>query len=130
MRRHFDAWAGEAPLTVVEGVMGLYDGKRGEPFGAYSSASVAKRLGLPVLLLLNARQSGTDAGDPGPGPAEGRSKAKDRGRGPESSGQREELRDAGAVIRKLCGVPVLGWLPTLPALALPERHLGLAARAS
>src|SRR5258705_4972355 len=67
---HLDAWmaksvassfsqgAGGAKLAVIEGVMGLYDGKRGENFGRYSSAETAQALQCPVVVVLNARNSG------------------------------------------------------------------------
>ena len=47
-----------ADLALIEGVMGLYDGKRGEDFGRYSSAETARQLKAPVIVVLSARKSG------------------------------------------------------------------------
>ena len=49
-RRH----AGQAQVAVVEGVMGLFDGYDGLS-EAGSTAQMAKWLGLPVLLVVDAR---------------------------------------------------------------------------
>jgi cobyrinic acid a,c-diamide synthase len=127
LRRHFGAWSAGGDLSLVEGVMGLYDGKRDAPFGRYSSAELARTLGLPVLLVLNARKAGPTLATQ----ALGLVKADPR------------LRFAGVVlnqcmgaksaalispaVKHLTGLPVLGWLPPIPGLALPERHLGLTA---
>src|SRR5258708_1087792 len=45
-------------LAVIEGAMGLYDGKLGMPFGTASSASIAKITKTPVVLVLNASKAG------------------------------------------------------------------------
>jgi cobyrinic acid a,c-diamide synthase len=127
MRRHFEAWSAGAGIAVVEGVMGLYDGKRDEPFGAYSSASVARRLDLPVLLVLNARKAGPTLATQVLGLQKADSKLKIAGVILNQAASAKTFEMLAPVIRKLCGVPVLGWMPTLPTLALPERHLGLAA---
>jgi cobyrinic acid a,c-diamide synthase len=126
LRAHFARWSAGGDLALVEGVMGLYDGKRGGPFGRHSSAELARHLALPILLVLNARKAGPTLATQ----ALGLKKADPR------------LRFAGVVLnqttakgaaliapalKKLTGLPLLGWLPTLPALALPERHLGLTA---
>lgn len=127
LRRHFGAWAGGGDLALVEGVMGLYDGKRGAPFGRYSSAEVAATLGLPIVLVLNARKAGPTLATQ----ALGLMKA-----GPRLAFAGVVLNQcAGAksaalirpAIRRLTGLPVFGWLPTIAGLALPERHLGLTA---
>ena len=41
---------GQADIAVVEGVMGLYDGLGAD--GMYSTAWLARALGLPVILIL------------------------------------------------------------------------------
>jgi cobyrinic acid a,c-diamide synthase len=116
-----------ADIAVVEGVMGLYDGRIEEPFrlpARGSTAQVAGLLGAPVILVVDARgQSQTIA-------------AVLHG----FSTLRPEVRIGGVilnrvgsarheqVLRQACeavGVPVLGALPRCEDLAVPSRHLGL-----
>lgn len=110
-------------LAVVEGVMGLYDGFQGESETG-SSADVAKLLGLPVILVVDASAAARSVGaavlgfkkfDP-------------------------EVNLAGVILNGIAGekhlefvkpslrradVPLLGYLPKRAEIALPERHLGL-----
>ena len=127
MRKHFQTWAAGSELCVVEGVMGLFDGKRGEPFGAYSSATVAQRLDLPILLVLNARKAGPTLATQVLGLQKAGPKLRFAGVVLNQVASAKSVEILAPAIRELCGLPVLGYLPALPALALPERHLGLAA---
>jgi cobyrinic acid a,c-diamide synthase len=113
-----------ADVLLVEGMMGLYDGKDGTTETG-SSAEIAKLLKLPVVLVLDAGKTarsiaamvlGFELFDP-------------------------ELFLAGVILNRVAGVrhfrmleaavqsacktPVLGWLPRELAVAIPERHLGL-----
>ena len=47
-----------ADLSIIEGVMGLYDGGRG---GISSTAEISKLLGAPVVLVIDAKSMGTSA---------------------------------------------------------------------
>lgn len=112
-----------ASFALVEGAMGLFDGK--DPRGREgSSAQVARLLGLPVVLVVDAgAMAGSIAAlargfrdhDPGLDLA---GVVANRVAGP---GHAAILREALAAV----GIPLLGTLPQDPALALPERHLGL-----
>ncbi|TDT25896.1 hydrogenobyrinic acid a,c-diamide synthase (glutamine-hydrolysing) /cobyrinate a,c-diamide synthase [Streptomyces sp. BK208] len=110
-------------IAVVEGVMGLYDGAAGEGELA-STAQVAKLLGAPVVLVVDASAQsrsvaalvhGFVSWDP-------------------------EVRVGGVILNKVgsdrhevmlreamesVGVPVLGVLRRAPQVAVPSRHLGL-----
>ncbi|MGW1859089.1 cobyrinate a,c-diamide synthase [Streptomyces collinus] len=110
-------------LAVVEGVMGLYDGAVGEGELA-STAHVAKLLGAPVVLVVDASSQsrsvaalvhGFASWDP-------------------------EVRIGGVILNKVgsdrheallrealdaSGVPVLGVLRRAPQVDTPSRHLGL-----
>jgi cobyrinic acid a,c-diamide synthase len=129
--------AAGAALAVVEGVMGLFDGRL--PDGHGSTAQVAGLLGAPVVLVVDARgQSrslaallhGFRSFDPHPRSAGG------AGVGP--------VHVAGVVLNRVgserheavlraaaeeVGLPVLGALPRRDALAVPSRHLGLVTAA-
>ncbi len=118
--------AAGAEVAVVEGVMGLFDGRLAD--GAGSTAQVAGLLRAPVLLVVDCRgQSrslaallhGFRSFDPG-------------------------VRIAGVVLNRVgserheavlraaageVGLPVLGALPRRAELAVPSRHLGLVTAA-
>jgi len=118
------AWHGSrADLALVEGVMGLFDGLGASPVG--SSAAVAAQLGLPVVLVVEAsRQAGSLAAlvrgfrDHGPPPIRLAGVVLNR-----VNSARHRLLLAEAL--DSIDVPLLGMLPSDPALELPSRHLGL-----
>jgi cobyrinic acid a,c-diamide synthase len=115
--------AAGADIAVIEGVMGLFDGASGRGELA-STAHVAKLLGAPVLLVLDAASMARSAAamvhgymtfDP-------------------------EVEIAGVIVNKVgsdhhvellreaiepLGVPVVGALRRDDRVAAPERHLGL-----
>ena len=115
--------AAGADVAVIEGVMGLFDGASGRGELA-STAHVAKLLGAPVLLVLDAASMARSAAaivhgyttfDPG-------------------------VQIAGVIVNKVgsdhherllreaiepLGVPVVGALRRDDRVAAPERHLGL-----
>lgn len=118
-----DAAAG-AELLVIESAMGLFDGVDALPGRSGSSADLAARYGLPVLLVLDiSGQAQTAAAiargfmlhDPAVriGGVILNRVASDRHR-----------RMAETAIAAL-GLPVLGAIPRDASLTLPERHLGL-----
>ncbi len=123
--------AAGAEIAVVEGVMGLFDGRLADGHG--STAEVAGLLGAPVVLVVDARgQSrslaallhGFRSFDPGPGV--GRVDLAGVVLNRVGSPRHEEvLRAAAAEV----GLPVLGALPRRAALAVPSRHLGLVTAA-
>lgn len=112
-----------ADLALVEGVMGLFDGK--DPLGRVgSTAQVAALLKAPVVLVVDA---GGMAGSIAPlvlGFARHHPEVRVVGVIANRVGSE---RHAGILKEALeaHGLPLLGWLPKDPALELPERHLGL-----
>jgi cobyrinic acid a,c-diamide synthase len=119
--------AAGAQLTVVEGVMGLFDGRTGTP-GHGSTAQVAALLQAPVLMVVDVR-------------GQGRSLAAllhgFRSFDPAVRIAGVVLNQVGSarheqVCRQACaevGLPVLGALRRDDALAVPSRHLGLVTAA-
>jgi cobyrinic acid a,c-diamide synthase len=118
-----------AELAVVEGVMGLFDGRiAADPDGDGSTAHVARLLEAPVVLVVDARgQSRSVAA----------LLAGFRGFDPRLHLGGVILNRVGsdrhaAVLRAACaevGLPVLGVLPRHAELAVPSRHLGLVTAA-
>ena len=112
-----------ATLGLVEGNKGLHDGLALD--GSNSNAALARHLGLPVLLVLDARGMtrgiaplilGYQAFDPS---IRIGGVILNQVGGPRHEGK---LR---AVIEHYTDVPVLGAVPKDARLALDERHLGL-----
>ena len=119
----FPARAAGADVALVEANHGLHDGP--DPAGSDSGAALARLLGLPVVLVVNAQRLGRGVApliqgqvgfDPGVRFA---GVVLNRVRGARHEGK---LRDA---VERYCGLEVLGALPDLPELAIAERHLGL-----
>lgn len=114
-----------AEIVLCEGVMGLFDGT-GPDGEEGSTAELAKLTGWPVVLVVDARGHGASAAaliggfarhDPDL-PVAG--VIINRVAGP-----RHRVLLQTALARHVPDVPCLGAIPQAPALALPERHLGL-----
>jgi cobyrinic acid a,c-diamide synthase len=124
VRQRFEAGMHSADIAIIEGVMGLFDGRK-QTLGIASTAEVAKLLNAPILLVVDASHMGQSAAaivhgfqhlDP-------------------------HLNIAGVIVNKVAsadheatvrlaiaewtGVPVLGALRCDASLTLPARHLGL-----
>ncbi|MBC1543663.1 cobyrinate a,c-diamide synthase [Listeria cossartiae] len=120
----FEKHGESADISVIEGVMGLFDGLGIDRDNA-STSFIAKCTKTPVILVVDGKAISTSAAaivdgfnrfDP-------------------------ELKIAGVIINRVASenhfslikgaierytdVPVLGYLPKNVAVALPERHLGL-----
>lgn len=110
-----------ADITIIEGVMGLYDGGRK---GVSSTASIAKLLHAPVLLVLDAHAMAASAAAIALGfrdfdPEVNLAGVIANRLGSESHAQ---------MVREACeaiGIPVYGTLRRDPRLQTPERYLGL-----
>ncbi|MDD9267539.1 cobyrinate a,c-diamide synthase [Paenibacillus sp. GCM10023248] len=113
-----------ADISVIEGVMGMYDGK--DPLtDDGSTADIGRILESPVVLVVNIASMARSAaaivkgfqqfgqGDNIVGVLANRAG---------SSGHYELVKQA---IEQECGIPVLGYLPRNEHIELPERHLGL-----
>jgi len=119
------AAAEAADLTVIEGVMGLFDGAEIGPGGAGgSTADLAAMFDLPVVLVMNVKGQGATAGAVLAGLARHRAGVRIAGVFFNQVGGAVHRQILAAAADEL-GVPVLGFVPRLPALAMPERHLGL-----
>jgi cobyrinic acid a,c-diamide synthase len=115
----------DAELLIVEGVMGLFDGAPSDAeLAPGSTAEIAARTQLPVVLVLRAKGIGATAAALLQGLK--RHHADVRIAGVifnEVGGERHRAMLAQAAAR--ADLPVLGHLPAFDDIALPSRHLGL-----
>jgi cobyrinic acid a,c-diamide synthase len=120
----FSRHTGDADIAVVEGVMGLFDGYDGKS-EAGSTAQMAKWLGLPVLLVVDAGAMARSAAalvrgferfDPDLGFA---------GVLFNKVGSDRHLDYLTEALAGHVAMPCLGGVTRDSAIAIPERHLGL-----
>ncbi|MDE6627092.1 MAG: cobyrinate a,c-diamide synthase [Lachnospiraceae bacterium] len=114
-----------ADITVIEGVMGYYDGLGGQSEEA-STYEVARITETPVILIVDAKGASVSLAAVIKGIVEYK---KDSGiygiiLNRISDGYYDRMK---AVIESACGIPVLGYLTELLELMVPSRHLGLIA---
>lgn len=121
MKSMFFERAASTGISVVEGVMGLYDGGRG---GVSSTAEIAKLLKIPVVLVIDAKSMGESAAALALGFRQYDSEVDIRGVILNRLGSETHRQMICEAMDKI-GVPVLGALFRDEGLRLPERHLGL-----
>ncbi len=110
-----------ADISIIEGVMGLFDGGKG---GISSTAQISKLLNAPIVLIIDAKSMGTSAAAV-------------------ALGFREfdkEINLAGVILNRLgseshkkiivdalntLGIKIFGAIKRNDEFFLPERHLGL-----
>jgi cobyrinic acid a,c-diamide synthase len=115
---------GDKDIAVVEGVMGLFDGA-GSTEETASTAEAAKLLNLPVLLVVDGQAMARSVAALVKGFAEFDPGLRFAGVVANNvNGERHAaiLREA---INRYTPVRWLGYLPRLPDLEIPSRHLGL-----
>ncbi len=115
----FAAHAPEQGISIIEGVMGLFDGGEG------SAARLASLLGLPVLLVVDVRSAaesvaavvkGFETLDP-------RVQVAAVIFNRVGSGRHRQL--IIKAVRHYCSTAIIGALPREAAITMPSRHLGL-----
>jgi cobyrinic acid a,c-diamide synthase len=121
VREVFARHAAGAGISVIEGVMGLYDGIDGiSEIG--STAHLAKELGAPVVLIIDAEATSRSAGAIAHG----------------FKGYDPDVDLAGVIFNRVAGarhlemlkaslkgIPCIGGMPREEAIMLESRHLGL-----
>ncbi|QMV17322.1 cobyrinate a,c-diamide synthase [Granulicella sp. 5B5] len=115
-----------ADVFVVEGMMGLFDGKDGVTKTG-SSAEIAKLLQLPVVLVLDAAKSARSIAAVVLGFEQFDPKLPLAGVILNRAASERHFKMLKSAITSSCKTPVLGWLPHDASIAIPERHLGLQA---
>ncbi|WFS62206.1 cobyrinate a,c-diamide synthase [Pseudodesulfovibrio thermohalotolerans] len=120
----FNRYAADSDVAIIEGGMGLFDGISGTG-EAGSTAQLAKILGLPVILVVDARSMARSAAALVAGYADFDPEVTIAGvifNRVGSASHAELLREAMTLVPD---VPVLGVLGRDESIATPSRHLGL-----
>lgn len=110
--------------AVVEGVMGLFDGASSTSLTG-SSAQVAKILGLPVILVVNARSMARSLAALVKGFAIFEPGVHIAGVIANQVGSKEHASILEEALMAAKLPPLLGALPNNDSWSIPERHLGL-----
>jgi cobyrinic acid a,c-diamide synthase len=117
----------DVDLAVIEGMMGLFDGRGGDEEG--STAHLAKFLGVPVVLVIDVGATSRTAGAIALGCQRFDPDLAVAGFILNRVGGEQHRQWVADAIVGATGGPVLGALPWRDDLALPERHLGLVPTA-
>lgn len=124
VRRRFDAGMRDADVAVIEGVMGLFDGRKGTLDSA-STAEIARLFDAPVLLVLDVSHMGQSAAALVAGFQHLDSRVRIAG----VILNRVASSDHEATVRYALAnrteMPVFGAIRRDPSLTVPARHLGL-----
>ena len=116
-----------ADVAIVEGVMGLFDGKLGTR-GFGSTAHVARLLDAPVVLVIDARHTSRTVGATVLGLASFDPSLRVGGVILNQVGSPRHGAEARDAVEQ-AGFPVLGELPRNLEIEAPSRHLGLVPAA-
>lgn len=120
----FNKRNGNADITVVEGVMGYYDGHSINSFEG-STAYLADLLELPVLLVFNASSMSLSAAAIVKGFAEFKTPTRIKGVILNQVNSESHYRMLKTAIETHTGIKCYGYLPKNNAVVIESRHLGL-----
>ncbi len=123
-RELFERSAVKSDISVIEGVMGLYDGSI-DSTGHGSSAHLAKILQAPVILVINAKGLAQSAGAIVKGFIEFDKDIKLSGVIVNNTASHNHYNCIKKSIEDNCSTTVLGYLKKDIYVDIPERHLGL-----
>ncbi|MBB6284291.1 cobyrinate a,c-diamide synthase [Geobacillus subterraneus] len=113
-----------ADIAIIEGVMGLFDGK--QPLSDEgSTADIAASTKSPVLLVVDCSGMARSAAAIVRGFQTFHPDVHIAGVFANRVGGEGHFRLIKAAVEQMCGLPVIGFLSKDDALSLPERHLGL-----
>ena len=116
--------ASHAEMLAIEGAMGLFDGIEAGDRRSGSTADLAARFGLPVLLVIDVSGQSQSAAALVRGFAAHDPEVRIGGIVLNRVGSERHLRLVSGAVAAL-GIPIMGSVPREEAISLPERHLGL-----
>jgi cobyrinic acid a,c-diamide synthase len=119
VRQTFTRHSPASGCSVVEGVMGLFDGGEG------SAATLAKTLELPVILVIDVRSAAESVAAVVHGFATLDPQLRLSGVICNRIGSDKHRAMVIKAIQDHCKVPVIGFLPRREEVCIPSRHLGL-----
>ncbi|MCF2944672.1 cobyrinate a,c-diamide synthase [Paenibacillus tarimensis] len=113
-----------ADISIVEGVMGMFDGK--DPASDEgSSAHIAEITASPVVLVVNCQSMARSAAAVVKGFQTFSPSVRIAGVICNRVGSANHFRIVRTAIEQTCAIPVLGYLERYDGIEIPERHLGL-----
>jgi len=118
------AQAKDAEIMIVESAMGLFDGIVSDPGRSGAAADLARRFGLPTLLVLDVSGQSTTAAAVAKGFSVYDPNVAIGGVVLNQVASERHEHQVRIAIEAL-GIPVVGAVYRNPDMALPERHLGL-----
>lgn len=127
-RNNFTRCTRMADVAVVEGVMGLFDGRDGKS-EAGSTAEMAKQLELPVLLVVNARSMARSAAALVQGFENFDRELNFAGVLFNNIGSPRHMQYLTEALEGHVRMPCIGGIPRQTTVSIPERHLGLFTEA-
>ena len=111
-------------ISIIEGVMGLYDGK--DPLSNVgSTAEIALITQTPVILVVDVRSMARSAAAIVLGFQQLEPELNIAGVIVNRCGSAGHYTIVKKAIEQMCGIPVVGWLKRDEDMCIPERHLGL-----
>lgn len=119
----FQRQAKKADVSIIEGVMGLYDGLKDNETG--STAHLAKILAAGVILIVDARSISRSAAACVLGYEKFDPRVNIQGVILNNIAGSVHYHSIKSAVEAKTKIPVLGFLPEDSCLRLPERHLGL-----
>ena len=123
----FDRVMAGADIGVVEGVMGLFDG-RGGASDEGSTAHIAKTLGIPIILVIDASSMARSVAAIVKGFTDFDPEVRFLGVIFNRVGSERHAEIIKEAIEEYTDIKILGFIMRDTSLVLPERHLGLVTR--
>ncbi|NEW61849.1 cobyrinate a,c-diamide synthase [Granulicatella sp. zg-ZJ] len=120
----YSKWHQQADVAVIEGVMGFYDGL-GTDKDCASSAEIAKKMGVPVILIVDGKATSTSAAAIVHGFASFDKDVNIAGVIINRVASQNHYELIKGAIERYTNVEVLGYFPKNINVELPSRHLGL-----